>query len=85
MGRVDCEAVSCATAHPKHPTVAVYSMDQVIMNTRSAVFATLFVVPATDVPAIMTDQAHKRAPPPTSAFRRGRTSDMQTATQFDKN
>jgi hypothetical protein len=85
FGLVDCEAVSCATAQPKHPTVPVYNIDHVIMNANKAVFAAALEVPAKEVPAMITDHTQSIDPPPMSAFRRGRTSETQTATQLDRN
>lgn len=85
LGRVAWAAVSCATAQPKQPTVAVYSMDQVIMKTSKAVFAFWLAVPAREVPAMMMDQQPRRVPPPMRDLRRGSTSETETATQLDRN
>lgn len=85
LGRVACEAVSCAMAQPKQPTVAVYSIDQVIMKASKAVTAVLLAWPARDVPAMMTDQQQRSVPPPMRDLRRGMTSESKTETQFEKN
>ena len=85
LGLVAWEAVSCAIAQPKQPTVAVYSIDQVIMKASSAVTAVLLAWPASEVPAMMTDQQHKTVPPPRRDLRRGITSESRTETLFEKN
>ena len=52
------------------------------MKTNRAVLAAVLVVPATDVPPIMTDQNMRTVPPPTSPLRLGTISETQTATKL---
>ena len=55
------------------------------MKASRAVAAATFVVGATEVPAIMTDQNINNTPPPINPFLLGMTSERQTATRLDKN
>ena len=55
------------------------------MNARRAVLAAWLLVLTIDVPAMMMDQQPKSVPPPMRDFRRGRTSETETATRFERN